>query len=167
MAEEIVAGFRINAEKYGNDKHDSPGENGGHTRISANHRKKLARRLASRNPPGNHGGNSSGEREGQQFARKPTFNFWPRFFPNKVIPSEQSDGEEHPTVKRGFLVKPPPGAEDEMRVLRHSKARKQEYGDEAVGRNGNEKRDQTHQLEPIASWHTPAPGAHGLFRQEI
>jgi hypothetical protein len=52
-------------------------------------------------------------------------------------------------------------------VLPHGKARKQKHGDEAVGRNGNEKRDQTHQLEPIASWHTPAPGAHGLFGQEI
>ncbi len=167
MAEEIVAGFCINTEEYGNDKHDSPGENGGHTRISANHREKLARGLASRNPPGNHGGNSSGEREGQQFARKPTFNFWPGFFPNEVIPSEQSDSEEHPTIKRSFLVKPPPGPEDEVCVLPHGKTWKQKNGDEAVGRNGNEKRDQTHQLEPIARRHTPTPSAHGLFGQEV
>src|SRR6202021_4079715 len=103
------------------------------TGIPTNHRKKLPRGLACRNPPGNHGSYAGSERKSQQLAREPAFDFWPGLFPNEIIPSQQSNGEQHPAVESDILIEPPPGAKDKVRVGAGGKVREQEEGYETVG----------------------------------
>src|SRR5437879_3744416 len=92
VAQQVVAGFGINAENNGDNRYHAPGQQDGHALVPADHSEELRGWLACGNPPGKQRSYASGQRERQKFAREPALDLRPGLFPDKIVPSEQGGG---------------------------------------------------------------------------